>query len=110
MPRRKKTIVEDDSYLPMKQRIMRRLEKLIGYEFNPMDRYFMDRIYETLDICEEIDGSIEETERGDILYLEMTCNNKVYNVLLPLNYVIADFGEIDEMEEMNLIEEDEEET
>ena len=105
MPRRKKTIVEDDSYLPMKQRIMRRLEKLIGYEFNPMDRYFMDRIYETLDICEWIDSSIEQTEQGDMLYLQMTCNNKIYDVLLPLNYVVTDIGEIDEIEDLSDIEE-----
>jgi len=100
MPRRKKIITEDDSHLPMKERIMRRLEKLIGYEFSPLDRYFMDKVYEVLDICGEIDYSIEQTQLGDTLYLEMTCDNKIYSVLLPLNYVIADIGEIDEEEDI----------
>jgi len=105
MPRRKKTIIEDDSHLPMRKRIERRLEKLIGYEFTTHYEH-LDKIYEVLgDICEWIESSIEQTQMGDMLYLQMTCNNKIYDVLLPLNYIVADIGEIDEIEDLSDVEE-----
>ncbi len=105
MPRKKKIMIEDDSHLPMKERIMRRLEKLIGYEFDTHYKH-LDKFYEVLgDICGEIEYSIEQTQLGDTLYLEMTCDNKIYSVLLPLNYIIADIGEIDEEEYPDDIEE-----
>ena len=105
MPRRKKMIVEDDSHLPIKERITKRLEKLIGYELDTRYEH-LDKFYEVLgDICGEIDYIIEQTELRDILYLEMTCDNKLYSVTLPLNYVIADIGEIDVIEDLSDIEE-----
>ncbi len=98
-------MIEDDSHLPMKKRIEKRLEKLIGYEFDTHYKH-LDKFYEVLgDICGEIEYSIEQTQLGDTLYLEMTCDNKIYSVLLPLNYIITDVGEIDEIEDLSDIEE-----
>jgi hypothetical protein len=100
MPRKKKIITEDDSHLPMKERIRKRLEKLIGYELDTRYEH-IDKFYEVLDICEGIDYIIEQTELRDILYLEMVCDNKLYSATLPLNYIIADIGEINEIEDLD---------
>jgi hypothetical protein len=106
MPRKKKIMIEDDSHLPMKERIMRRLEKLIGYQFTVRNYYELeDKLYEVLDFCGEIEGSIEQTDLGDTLYLEMVCNDKLYSVLLPLGYFIEDVGEVDEEEDLHYLEE-----
>jgi hypothetical protein len=98
MPRRKKIIMEDDSHLPIKERITKRLEKLIGYQFTVSNYYDLeDKLCEVLDFCEElVETSIEQTDLGDILYVEIVCNNKLYSVLLPLGYFIEDVGEVEE--------------
>ena len=100
-------IVEDDSHLPIKERITKRLEKLIGYSFSTYNYYDLeDKLFEVLDFCEDVVSSVEQTDLGDTLYVEIICNGKLYSVLLPLGYFIEDVGEVDEEEDLHYLKEE----